>query len=75
MSQRDQEGAGSRNAKCEGGSYHLPGSHADGLEVKFSTAHVEQIFETRPQQVDDENVVQTLLSKMVNLRDTGCSMA
>ena len=43
--------------KTEDGAYHLPGSHADGLDVKLSTAHVKQIFETRPQKVDDEDVV------------------
>jgi len=75
VSQRDQEGTGSRNVEDEGGAYHLPGSHADGLENEFSTAHIEQIFETGPQQVDDEDVVQPLLTKVVNLRDAGCLMA
>ena len=55
--QRDQEGAGSGGVETEDGAYHLSGSHADGLDVKLSTAHVKQIFETRPQEVDDEDVV------------------
>jgi len=50
----------------------LPGGHADGLDVKFSAAHVKQIFETGTQKVDYEDVVETLLTKVVNLRDPGC---
>jgi hypothetical protein len=37
---------GSRNAENQGGAYHLSSSHADGLDVEFSAAHVEQILET-----------------------------
>jgi hypothetical protein len=40
--------SGSRNVGSGGGAYHLPGSHANGLDGEFSTAHVEKIFETRP---------------------------
>ena len=31
----------SRNADNEGGTHHLPGSHADGLDVEIFTAHAE----------------------------------
>ena len=76
MSRRDQEGAGSRNVVESGGegvdAHHLSGSHADGLDVEFSVAHVEKVFETRSQKVDDENVVQSLLAKVVDLRNAGC---
>lgn len=34
---------------------------------------IEQIFQGRTQQVDDEDVVKTLLTKVVHIRDTGCA--
>ena len=41
VSRRDQERTRNRNIVGEGDAYHLPSSHADGLDVEFSTAHVE----------------------------------
>lgn len=71
-----QERAGSRNVDKNGGdAHHLPGSHADGLDAELPIAHVEKIFETRPQKVDDEDIVQAFLTKMVDLRDADCVMA
>jgi len=48
VSRRDQESAGSKSVVDEGDAYHLSSSHADGLDVEFSTAHVEQILEAGP---------------------------
>lgn len=48
VSRRDQETARRRNVVDEGDAYHLPSGHADGLDVEFSTAHVEQILEAGP---------------------------
>jgi len=48
VNRRDQERAGNRNVVNGGDAYHLPSSHADGLDVELPTAHVEQIFEARP---------------------------
>ena len=62
---------GGRNAENEGGTHHSACSHADGLDGKNSTAHLEQPFKIGPQRVDDEDVMQILLTKVVNLRDTG----
>ena len=61
-----------RNRNYGDGAHHLPCSHANGLDREFSITHVEEIFETRPQKIDDEDVVQTFLAKMVDLRDTNC---
>lgn len=72
VSQRDQEGGEGRKVGNGGYAHHLPGGHADGFDGEFSATHVEEIFETGPQKVDDENVVQALLTKVVDLRDTGC---
>lgn len=69
VSRRDREGG---NVGDGGYAYHLPGGHADGLDGEFPAAHVEEIFETGAQKVDDEDVVQALLTKVVDLRDTGC---
>lgn len=33
---------------------------------------VEKIFKRGTEKVDDEDVVQTLLTKVINIRDTGC---
>ncbi len=43
----------------------------DGLDAELATAHVEEILERWTKQVDDENVVKTLLTKVVDLRNTG----
>ena len=32
---------GKETLKPEGGAYHLPGNHADGLDAEFATTHVE----------------------------------
>jgi len=45
VSRRDQESARRRKVVDEGDAYHLSSSHADGLDVEISTAHVEQILE------------------------------
>ena len=52
--------------------YHLLCSHADSLDGELAPTHVEQVLQARPQKIDDEDVVQALLPKVVYLRDTGC---
>ena len=51
-------------------THHLPCSHAHRLDREFAPTHVEQVLEAGPQQVDDQDVVQTLLAKVVYLRNT-----
>jgi hypothetical protein len=46
---------------------HLLRCHDHRLDAKLAPAHVEQIFETWPEQVNDEDVVETLLAEIVDL--------
>jgi hypothetical protein len=50
--------------------HHLSCSHADGLYRELPPAHIEKIFETGSKEVDDQDVVQTFLAKVVDLRDS-----
>lgn len=52
-------------------TYHLAGGHADGLDREFAATHVEEVLETGPQEINDEDVVQAFLSKVVYLWDAG----
>lgn len=54
------------------GAYHLFRSHADSLNREFPTAHVKKILQVRTEEVNDENIVQSLLAEVVNLRYAGC---
>jgi hypothetical protein len=51
---------------------HLARGHAHGLDTELAAAHVEQVLQVRAEQVDDEHVVQTLLPKVVHVRDARC---
>jgi len=48
---------------------HLLCSHTNSLYAELAAAEVEEIFQVRTQEVNDENVVEALLSKMVDLRN------
>lgn len=52
-------------------AHHLLSGHTNGLDGEFSATHIEQIFQVGPEKVDDENIMQSFLSKMVYLRNTG----
>jgi hypothetical protein len=49
---------------------HLSSSHAYGLDGKLATAHIKEVFQTRTKEVNDEDVVQALLAKVVDLGDS-----
>jgi len=49
---------------------HLLGDHDDSLGREATVAVIEQVFERGTQQVNDEDVVQALLTEVVNVRDT-----
>ena len=51
-------------------SHHLPSGHAACLDAELSSAHIEEVLERRSEQVDDENVMETFLAKVVHLRNT-----
>lgn len=52
---------------------HLFRSHTNSLDAEFAAAEVEEVFQVGAQKVDDENVVETLLTEMVDLRDANCA--
>ena len=51
---------------------HLLAHHAYGLLCEFPTTQVKEVFKTRAKEVDDENIVQSFLSKIVNTRNALC---
>ena len=52
---------------------HLLRGHTNSLDAELATAEVEEVFQVGTQEVNNENVMETLLSKMVDLRNTGCA--
>lgn len=44
------------------------GDHDDGLGGELATTHVKEIFEGGAEEVDDEDVVEALLAKVVDCR-------
>lgn len=54
-----------------GTTNHLLGNHDHSLDGKASVAVVEEILERRTQEIDDEDVVKTLLAKVVHIGNAG----
>lgn len=52
-------------------THHLPGSHAGSLDTKLAATHVKEVLHAGPEKVDDENVMETLLTKVVDLGYSG----
>jgi hypothetical protein len=50
-------------------TYHLTSSHAARLDRELATAHVKQVLERRAEEVNDKDVVETFLAKVVDLGD------
>lgn len=48
--------------------YHLLRGHAYGLDCELATTHVKEILKVRTEEVNDEDVVESLLSEIVYLR-------
>ena len=49
--------------------------HTNSLDAELAAAEVEEIFQVGTQEVDDENIMETLLSKMVDLRNADCAVS
>ena len=49
------------------GVYHLLGGHADGLDAELPAAHIEEVLEVGSEEIDDKDIVQTLLAEVVHL--------
>lgn len=58
---------------CNCKSYHLLGDHDNSLDRELATAHIKKVLEGRTEQVNAENIVETLLSKVEGIWNTGCS--
>jgi hypothetical protein len=58
------DGEGVYIAQC----YHLLSSHANSFDRKLSTTHVKQIFQIGSQQINNKNIMEPLLSEIVDLR-------
>jgi hypothetical protein len=54
---------------------HLFCNHDDGFNRKLPIAVVEEVLQTRSEQIDDQNVVQALLAKVVDIRNTRWAMS
>ena len=50
---------------------HLFSRHTYSLDRELAPTHVEQILEVWTEKVDDKHIVQTLLPKVMDLRDAG----
>ena len=51
-------------------TYHLPCRHAYSLDGELAATHVEEVLEIRTEEVDDEDIVEALLTKVVDLGNT-----
>ena len=57
-------------AEIAGCTYHLLGHHADRLEAEPPVAVVKEVFQRRAEQVDDQDVVQAFLAKVIDIGNT-----
>ena len=55
----------------DGRTNHLLGDHDYSLDRELPVAVVEQVLQTGAEQIDDQDVVQALLSKVINIRNAG----
>ena len=45
--------------------------HDDRLDGESPSTVIEEIFQGRAEQIDDEDVVETLLPEVINIRNAG----
>ena len=55
--------------RSEGGTHHLFRCHADGFDAELAAAHVKEVLEVGAEEVNDEDIVEALLAKVVHLGD------
>jgi hypothetical protein len=55
-------------------TYHLLRYHDNRLDGELPVAVVEQVLQAGAEQVDDQDVVQALLAKVIDIRNPGCDM-
>jgi len=55
-------------------TYHLLRDHDNGLDGEAPVAVIEKVFETGAEEIDDEDVVKAFLAKIVDIRNSSCSV-
>jgi hypothetical protein len=55
-------------------TYHLLCYHHDSLDGELSVAVIEEVLQAGAEKVNDEDVVETLLAKVVHIGDSSCSI-
>lgn len=68
----EHTGAKAAKKKKNEKTNHLFRSHANCFDGELAAAEVEEVFQVRAQEVNNENIVETLLTKMVDLRNADC---
>ena len=53
-------------------TYHLLGGHAYSLDSELAAAHVKKVLEVWPEEINDEDIVEALLTKIVHSRYASC---
>lgn len=53
-------------------AYHLLGDHDNGLDAEAPVAVVKEVLQRWSEQVDNQNVVKTLLAEVVDIWDASC---
>ena len=51
-------------------THHLFCCHAYGLDAELASTHVEEVLKIRTKQIDYEDIVESFLPKIVDLRNT-----
>ena len=52
-------------------AHHLLSNHHNGLRGESAVAMIEEVLEGRAEEVNDKNVVKTLLSEVVDIGNAG----
>ncbi len=56
------------------GTHHLLGNHNHSLDSEASVAEVEEILKRWTKEVDDQDIVKTLLAEVVDIWNASCDV-
>lgn len=57
------------------GTHHLLSDHDNSLDREASVAMIEEVFQAGTEQVDNQDVVKTLLPEVVDIGDASCNQS
>lgn len=60
------------NNDLEWSTYHLLCDHDNGLEAEPPIAMIEEVFQRRAEEIDDQDVVQPFLAEVVDIGNASC---